>query len=43
MTLPLAAQAVLLFVAALVGGAMNSVAGGGSFLVFPSLDPAIRV
>ncbi len=37
MTLPLAVQAALLFAAALVGGAMNSVAGGGSFLVFPAL------
>jgi uncharacterized protein len=27
----------LLFVAALVGGALNAVAGGGSFLVFPAL------
>ena len=31
------AQAVLLFVAALLGGAINSVAGGGSFLTFPAL------
>lgn len=30
-------QAVLLFIAALAGGALNSVAGGGSFLVFPTL------
>ncbi len=37
MTLPLAVQAALLFAAALAGGAMNSVAGGGSFLVFPAL------
>jgi uncharacterized membrane protein YfcA len=29
--------AALLFVAALFGGALNSIAGGGSFLVFPSL------
>ncbi len=28
---------VLLFVTALLGGALNSVAGGGSFLTFPSL------
>jgi len=28
---------LLLFVAALVGGALNAVAGGGSFLTFPSL------
>jgi uncharacterized protein len=30
-------HAVLLFVAALVGGVLNSVAGGGSFLTFPAL------
>jgi len=30
-------QAVLLFVAALVAGALNSVAGGGSFISFPVL------
>jgi uncharacterized membrane protein YfcA len=30
-------EAALLFVAAMGGGAMNSVAGGGSFLTFPSL------
>jgi uncharacterized membrane protein YfcA len=30
-------QAVLLFLAALVGGALNSVAGGGSFVSFPAL------
>jgi uncharacterized membrane protein YfcA len=29
--------AALLFVAGIVGGAINSVAGGGSFLVFPSM------
>ncbi len=34
MTLP---TLLLLFVAALLGGALNSVAGGGSFLSFPSL------
>src|SRR3954454_1779850 len=28
---------VLLFLAALLGGALNAVAGGGSFLVFPAL------
>jgi uncharacterized membrane protein YfcA len=33
---PLATSA-LLFVAGAVGGAINSVAGGGSFLVFPSI------
>ena len=31
------AHAVLLFVAALGGGVLNSVAGGGSFLSFPAL------
>jgi hypothetical protein len=31
------ADAVLLFVAALVGGVLNAVAGGGSFLTFPAL------
>jgi len=31
------ANAVLLFVAALVGGILNAVAGGGSFLTFPAL------
>ncbi len=31
------ATAVLLFFAAVVGGAMNSVAGGGSFVAFPAL------
>ena len=30
-------QAVFLFLAGLVGGAMNSVAGGGSFIAFPAL------
>src|SRR5438105_1573878 len=30
-------QAVLLFVAAIVAGALNSVAGGGSFISFPAL------
>jgi uncharacterized membrane protein YfcA len=30
-------QAVLLFAAAVAGGALNSVAGGGSFLSFPAL------
>ncbi|HWR36565.1 MAG TPA: sulfite exporter TauE/SafE family protein [Clostridia bacterium] len=30
-------QAAILFVTALVGGAVNSVAGGGSFLCFPAL------
>jgi uncharacterized membrane protein YfcA len=34
MTFP---QIVLLFVAAVVGGTLNSVAGGGSFLTFPAL------
>jgi uncharacterized membrane protein YfcA len=34
MTLP---QALLLFLAALLGGALNSVAGGGSFLTVPAL------
>jgi uncharacterized membrane protein YfcA len=34
--IPLASSA-LLFVAGAVGGAINSVAGGGSFLVFPSM------
>ncbi len=34
MTLP---HAVLLFGAALLGGALNAVAGGGSFFVFPTL------
>jgi uncharacterized protein len=34
MTLP---QMVLLFVAAVVGGTLNSVAGGGSFFTFPAL------
>ena len=34
MTLP---HAILLFVAALLAGAMNSVAGGGSFFSFPAL------
>jgi uncharacterized membrane protein YfcA len=31
------AQGVLLFFAALVGGGLNSVAGGGSFVAFPAL------
>lgn len=31
------AQGVILFLAALIAGAINSVAGGGSFLTFPSL------
>jgi len=30
-------QAVVLFIAALVGGVINSVAGGGSFIAFPTL------
>lgn len=30
-------DAIVLFTAALLGGAMNSVAGGGSFLTFPAL------
>jgi uncharacterized membrane protein YfcA len=34
LTLP---SAIALFVAALVGGALNSVAGGGSFFAFPTL------
>src|SRR2546430_1157599 len=34
MTLP---QAMILFFAAIVAGALNSVAGGGSFITFPSL------
>ena len=34
MTLP---HAILLFLAALLAGAMNSVAGGGSFFSFPAL------
>src|SRR5260370_9528046 len=29
--------AVLLFFAAMVGGALNAVAGGGSFIAFPTL------
>lgn len=29
--------ALILFIAAIVGGALNSVAGGGSFITFPSL------
>lgn len=33
----LPAQLALLFAAAFAGGALNSVAGGGSFLLFPSL------
>jgi uncharacterized membrane protein YfcA len=32
-----APQALALFVAAILGGALNSVAGGGSFLTFPTL------
>ena len=28
---------ILLFVAGLLGGALNSLAGGGSFIVFPAL------
>jgi hypothetical protein len=31
---------LLLFVAALVGGALNSVAGGGSFIALPALMSA---
>jgi uncharacterized membrane protein YfcA len=31
------AQAAILFVAAFLGGALNSVAGGGSFIAFPAL------
>lgn len=34
MTIP---QAIALFIAALLGGALNSVAGGGSFIAFPAL------
>ena len=34
MTLP---HAILLFVASILAGAMNSVAGGGSFFSFPAL------
>jgi len=30
-------NAVLLFFAALLGGALNAVAGGGSFIAFPAL------
>src|SRR6266581_8683843 len=30
-------QACLLFIAAILGGSLNSVAGGGSFIGFPSL------
>jgi uncharacterized membrane protein YfcA len=30
-------QAILLFVAGVLGGALNAVAGGGSFIAFPSL------
>ena len=30
-------SAILLFVAAMLGGALNSVAGGGSFITFPAL------
>src|SRR5215471_6049481 len=30
-------QASLLFIAAILGGTLNSVAGGGSFIVFPAL------
>src|SRR5690348_6932756 len=30
-------QVVVLFVAAMIGGAINSVAGGGSFIAFPAL------
>ncbi|MGH9446666.1 MAG: TSUP family transporter, partial [Terriglobia bacterium] len=30
-------EAILLFVAALIAGALNSVAGGGSFFTFPAL------
>jgi uncharacterized membrane protein YfcA len=30
-------QALCLFAAAVLGGALNSVAGGGSFLTFPTL------
>ena len=30
-------HATILFVAALLGGVMNAVAGGGSFLTFPAL------
>ncbi len=30
-------QFILLFLAAVLGGALNSVAGGGSFITFPSL------
>ena len=33
-TLP---QGIVLFLAAVLGGALNSVAGGGSFLTFPAL------
>src|SRR6266516_3588740 len=30
-------QGFILFIAAILGGALNSVAGGGSFITFPSL------
>src|SRR5258708_12327410 len=30
-------KALILFITAIVGGALNSVAGGGSFITFPSL------
>jgi uncharacterized membrane protein YfcA len=30
-------QMIILFIAAILGGTLNSVAGGGSFIVFPSL------
>src|SRR5713101_8273515 len=30
-------QACLLFIAAILGGTLNSVAGGGSFIAFPAL------
>ncbi|GAB4547195.1 MAG: sulfite exporter TauE/SafE family protein [Anaerolineae bacterium] len=33
-------EAILLFVAAVLGGALNSVAGGGSFITFPALISA---
>lgn len=30
-------QAIILFIAAIIGGTLNAVAGGGSFITFPSL------
>jgi uncharacterized protein len=34
---PDVSQAILLFLAAVIGGGLNSVAGGGSFITFPAL------